>query len=337
MCHWQDRRAQDHLLKCLDSPNSELRFHAVSALRGICGEKSIDPLIRLITDAHEATRAGAAAALGSIPAIRALEPLIKALRDDFPSVRLAAAEALGKIGDKRSVQPLLSTFLKDDNYLVRVFSAVAMTKIREPLLKPILIKLQVESYHVNDITIRSREVKYYSFALEPLSKAFKNGDIPTRIAVTTAMVRIGGPRIIETLARALKDRNTDVRITAVRALGQIGTGEAIQLLRSALDDSSQKVRFRAIEKLAHLRDISAVEPLLGMLADKNQEDREAITLNLGFLGSGNKKAGRVIRKALAQVGDDMRKEADDVLRIMDEEEEHNSLYAELTEEVPCWI
>jgi len=33
----------------------------------------------------------------------------------------------------------------------------------------------------------------------------------------------------------------------------------------------------------------------------------------------------------------MRKEADDVLRIMDEEEEHNSLYAELTEEVPCWI
>jgi HEAT repeat protein len=154
------------------------------------------------------------------------------------------------------------------------------------------------------------------------------------MAVCLALGRIGGPRTVETLILALKDKNTDIRIAAAQSLGKIGTGEAVESLKHALGDTSKEVRWKAIHALAFLGNISAVEPLLEALRNKDPEVRRGAAESLGYLGSYNKTAERMIRKALSKIDGKIREDADHAVKIMDEEKDHNRLYAELIEEAP---
>jgi len=115
----------------------------------------------------------------------------------------------------------------------------------------------------------------------------------------------------------------------VGALGIIGRAGAIYILKQALNDKSPRIRSKAAGALAFLRDISAVEPLLQTLRDEDKEVQWSAAEDLGYLGGGNKTAERIIRAALDNVEDDIREEATHTLEKMDEEKEHEALYAEI--------
>jgi hypothetical protein len=213
--------------------------------------------------------------------------------------------------------------------MVRESVAISLTKLREPAIGPILHKLKVEFGFIHDGRVRTRERKRFSAFIEPLVQALREGNEVTRMAAALALGVIGGPRPIEPLTQALTDKDEDVRVAAVGALGIIGRAGAIDILKQALNDKSPRIRSKAARALAFLRDIGAVEFLLQNLRGEDEEVRWSAAEDLGYLGGGNRKAERMIRAALENVEDDIRKEATHTLEKMEEEKEHEALYAEI--------
>jgi chaperonin cofactor prefoldin len=78
-------------------------------------------------------------------------------------------------------------------------------------------------------------------AVEPLIRALKDENDDVRAHAAYALGKIGKPAI-EPLIRALKDENEDVRRMAVVALGEMGDARAREYLSQAMTDESETVR-----------------------------------------------------------------------------------------------
>lgn len=320
--------AEEPLLQALRDVDREARYWAIRALHRVKSIRAVKLLIGALEDEIMKIRLSATAALGDIGDSRATHPLIKALKDDYMAVRLHAAEALGKLGDLSAIEPLLG-ILGDNRYAVREAAAISLNKLREPIIGPILRKLNAESGFVHDGRVLTRERKCFSFALEPLIQALYKGNTATRLAASVALGMIGGPRPVEPLTYAVNnDKDKDVRMAAVQSLGKIGGGRAKKVLRCALSDTSPEVCSKALGALTFLRDTSAVEPLLKALRDEDKEVRQSVAEDMGYIGGGNRKAERMIRTALANIEEDIREEATHALEAMEEEKERETAYTE---------
>jgi len=113
------------------------------------GTEAMPTVIKLLTralkDTDSSVRSSAAVALGKIGDEQAVKPLIEALKDENSSVRRSVAIALGEIGDTRAVAPLIEA-LGDEE--VQRDAGVALGKIGEPAVNPLIAALKDEDLHV---------------------------------------------------------------------------------------------------------------------------------------------------------------------------------------------
>ncbi|MFC1992170.1 hypothetical protein ACFLVC_05585 [Chloroflexota bacterium] len=65
------------------------------------------------------------------------------------------------------------------------------------------------------------------------------------------------------------------------------------------------------------------------MRDEDKEVRWDAAESFGYLGGGNRVAERVIRAALENAEDGIREEVTHALEKMEEEKEHEALYAEI--------
>jgi len=325
----RDTRAIEPLIQRF-TDHQQVQIGASCALGKIV-KPAVEYLLQALEDEYTEVRLSAAATLGNMGDVRAVQPLIKALKDNSPTVRLHTAEALGKMGDSIAVESLKNA-IQDPRYSVREAVAISLTKLSEPIIGPILQNMELRAGLIHNGIIRARERKRYSAALEPLTQALSEGNVQTRLASAVALGTIGGSRPIEPLTYAVNnDKDEDVRIASVQSLGIIGRAKSKEVLRRALNDDSHEVRSKALGALSFLRDTSAVEPLLNSLRDADKEVRWDAAESLGYLGGGNRVAERVIRAALQDAEDGIREEAAHALEKMEEEKEHEALYAEIWE------
>ena len=121
------------LIRALKAAKPVQRELAAMALE-YCGDKksAVAALLPVVDgDTDLGVRRAAVAVLARLPDASAVEPLIKALSDDADSLRGIAATALGNIKDNRAVEPLLKVLKNDAKAMVRLQSAMALSKIKD--------------------------------------------------------------------------------------------------------------------------------------------------------------------------------------------------------------
>ena len=126
--------SKDAIFAALKSPKTIHRELSAQALQ-YCEDKkaAVAALSKLVTDDPEKTvRRAAAGTLAKIPDAEAVDALMKGLSDAAEDVRGICATALGNIKDTRASDGLLKVINDDDNPMIRLQAAMAMSKIKDP-------------------------------------------------------------------------------------------------------------------------------------------------------------------------------------------------------------
>ena len=205
------------------------RSSAAEALGKIGDKRAVEPLIEALRDSFSDVRYYAARALGEIRDSRVVEPLIEALRDEDYEVRGNAALALGKIGDKRAVEPLTKS-LKNKDRGVRMRATEALDRLgwipkddsektRYLIAKKQwdeLVKLGVPAVGSLIETLEDEDINIECGA------TIREG-IAVREGAARTLGKIEDKRAVEPLTKALKDGDESIRRAAKNALEKIKT------------------------------------------------------------------------------------------------------------------
>jgi len=228
-------------------PENIIRQTAISALGDIPTAQSAEILVGELADPDARIQAKTLEALKKIDR-PAAEPLMKSLKSDDISVRINSVMLLGDIGEKGAVEPLIemlkfhSDDLAVDSIRLRLESATALGRIKDPLAAPALID-----------TLRDTSPQVRERAASALQEL--------------------GPAIADQLTKVLMDEDANVRINAARILGEIKDTESVEPLIRALlvdmgEDKSWLFRVDAAKALGKIGDPRAIEPLNMLLSDR---------------------------------------------------------------------
>ena len=113
----------------------------------------------------------------------------------------------------------------------------------------------------------------FTFNVEPLIEALKEGNWDVQKAAAESLGKIGDPRAVESLIEALRDKSWSVRRIAAKALGEIGDPRAVESLIEALRDKSWSVRRIAAKALGEIGDPRAVDALVEVLERESDKDK----------------------------------------------------------------
>ena len=151
----------------------------------------------------------------------ALEPLVQALHEGDAATRLAASVALGMIGGPRPIEPLTYAVNNDKDKDVRMAAVQSLGKIGGTGSKEVLKRaLNDDSPEVCKKALGQLVLLHNISAVEPLLKAFRDGDKEIRWSVAEDLGYIGGrnkkaERIIRV---ALENVEDDIQEEADHAL-----------------------------------------------------------------------------------------------------------------------
>ncbi len=257
------------------------------------GERAVEPLLALLwrvqggrLDLWDYAIADIVAKVGDV---RFLAPLVELLNAEPALSRGAAATALGGIGGTRAYEALAACVLreKDEGVRSKIFDALAAGK---------------------------------DAAIKPLADILAAGHIAedVRRSAADALVRIGGPNVVEPLSGCLphhqprfdirrccsevfaktRDRRAtlpliaylsrkphhELQSYAVGALGEIGDARAVDALIECLKDENARVRKDAAEALGKIQDGRGTMPLVTCLNDESIEVHPEAAKALGRIG-----------------------------------------------------
>jgi HEAT repeat protein len=196
---------------------------------------------------------------------RDIKELIKALKHREEGVCSEAAEALGRIGWE-AINPLISEIRKPPYTQITTWVAVALAKIGEPVVEP-LIRAQATAASEGNVGLLTKAAlvsgqvlrQVGEPAVKTLIRMLSDPDANVRGLVTAALGAIGEPAV-EPLLRVLTDPRSEVRVGAAVALGQICDRKAIEHLRRALRDDNRWVRLHSAGALTKI-DTSEIQAI----------------------------------------------------------------------------
>src|SRR5665648_1160596 len=202
-----------------------------------------------------------------------------------PVKRAQAASNLGNMGEKAvPAIPVLIGMLGDSagielkvdpeskishNTAPCIEAAVALGKIGDPALEPLLGALKDKNPHVRILAAVALEELENPKAVEALIAALQDENIDVQASAARALGSINDTRAVDPLIAALKDKKSEVRGSAAVALGEIGDKKATMPLAALLKDPSEKVRRLAAVSLGEIGDNQAVKALLAALKDSD--------------------------------------------------------------------
>lgn len=270
------------------------------------GASALDALVGALNNESSDVRRNAAKSLGLIGDARAVTALLKAMHDEEWFVREAAGWSLAHIKDSRIVN-VLCMALKDQYAGAREAAAKALAELADPRTIAALIEaLNDEEYYVGESAVVAL-ANIGPVAAPPLIAAIKDSSSSVRVAISTALEKIGVPDdpvsqawfavvhgdwaraielgdiAVEPLISALRDDDHRVRRAAAETLGQIGqigAVRAVEPLCAALRDRKPDVRKSIADVLVKIGQ-PAVDPLIYALNDIEWSAREAAAWTLG--------------------------------------------------------
>jgi len=276
----EDLRAEGSVVSAfLGDEDPAVRSRAALALGRIQDTSSVPGLLSVTKDISPEVRTWAAFALGQVGlrpdfpkysgSNSVSEILIKLLSDSAPGVRLASAEALGKTRDPLAVHPL-SKLLEANNKALSRQAALSLAFLRDSTALPALWKAAGRA----DEGLRWRVA--YALETMPHDKSAKvlsglAGDKSglVRSFAARSLGKLGSEISLPILAELLQDPDWHVRVNAATSLGSFDKRASVASLTSALGDSSFHVKISACASLAKIGSEEAVDPLRVLIVDRS--------------------------------------------------------------------
>jgi len=247
------------------------------ALGEIGDKRAAEPLITVMRTGNKHAPSMAVEALGKIGGERAIAGLLQELARG--EGWLGIARALGRTGDRSCVPRLREIMDENDDELIRVSAACALTLL-DSENNDDAIKFLINSAKPNEVTVlRDRARSALNDAgpqiVEPLIETLlEDQNISWSVAITLG--QIGDPRAVEPLIQVLEDKSRTGRQPVAIALSIIGDKRATPpLIRILLKSGEWSLRQNAAQALGELDDPRAIEPLSEALKDKHHYVRRS--------------------------------------------------------------
>lgn len=274
--------AVDEVAAVLDSPDSEMRMAAASALGHLGEPRAVPALITALSDPDPRVRARVARACGTLGHVRAIAPLETRLDDGAAAVRREAAGALGRIATDRALAALLAR-VEDPSETVRyvVVGALGGSDRPEPIpalatalsdSSPLVRRAAVisivdllsgapaeRSHEIREAVVKSLSRTDDPSVLDPLIDILESGDQSVQKRnVAWLLGNLAGEsrerRVVDGLVELLNDEDGLSAQVAVTSLVSIG-GAPVEnrLLTFALDErNDENARAKAVFALGQI-------------------------------------------------------------------------------------
>lgn len=276
-------KAAEVTRQLLDATSSEVRRYALSQLRHLFDEGSLEPWLIALSSAHPDVRLAVVDRLADAPYDQVGPALMRAMESDHLDLRLAAAEQLVRRGQAAAVEVLVSAMQGDHAARVqsRLLRAVLDAKDREPVAQAAarrLAALLEDEEQPAETTIDALRKLRHVAAAEPLMALLERDDAALVNRAFDALLQI-----------ARRPESRPASTAPVRHLYHEPL--ALEVLERGATHPIESLRLSSAQALAHIDD-PACEPLLEKLArDRATEVRVAaaksITLRLEGLPSAN--------------------------------------------------
>ena len=239
---------------------------------------------------------------GSRPSatVRGLPPVVaraaEALDSLVPAERIQAIETLGQMDIPAARDLLAEKGVRHAVREVRLRSAYALAKLKEPRAVPGL--MEVPRVGPEDLPqgvpfIRGSDLAQIGPPAVPeLIRALKDEHPGVRLHAILALDMIADDAALPGLVEALREESSQLRAAAVSALGQFGSRAPVRLVAERLGDESEDVRTRAATALGAIGDRAAVPALVERLKDdSNREVSRVAAETLTKIGGPEALAG----------------------------------------------
>lgn len=254
-------RAIEGLIKALKTGTPAVKMTAAQNLGKIPEKITIDALCEsLYQEPDPLVRKVAAESLGFMGDHRSVDALIYAANEENNQVKGAAIRSLAYIGDKKAIEPIIAALKNEDPYISTV-TTEALRSYGEDAIDTLVSALKTKNNpskekiagvldELNWVPETEESLSYYLIAkknwnelenvgkaaIGPLSEAYLDDDIDTRISAINIIAKIGGEDAILPLAKALCDKSMIVRKNAENAIMKIGRA-AIPALEKIVADA----------------------------------------------------------------------------------------------------
>ena len=333
-----DPRAQRPLLALLESPFTEVRRAALSALEHMADARAVQPIISLLRDRDRSIKLAAVKLLGGLTAKSAVPQLSRLATDKDTALARAAAEALWRTADANSAATLL-TLLDHADRRVRRLAAQALTSIGPAPGLEVRLRRRCEALvraqplatclHALGGILRggpgqdktrayllgllgSSDTEAFLGALHALA-GMAHADIPPRLIAlypglnpegklqlvqALGSLDLAGQQVPNLLLKLLKDPTPALRAAAALSLGLQGSVRARQPLKAATRDPHWMVRVNITAALALLAN-PGDRDLFKVLAMSRIPAVRANAL-LGLARSGGPDAQSILARSLTR-------------------------------------
>ena len=229
------------------------------------------------------------------------------LRDSDGHVRAYAALALGQLGDTGAV-PEIERLLTDRYQDVQEAGVLALSRLSVGVSRAQAISMLKEK---NPILRRNYSMLLgllrEESAVNALTFALKDAEVPVRMAAVEALSLIGGENAEKALQAALTDEIPEIRRVATLSLGETGSRHALKNILLVARDEDDWVRAAAAQSLAHFTSEESEQTLVSMLEDPCGLVRVAAIETLARVGG--EKCLPVLQTALKDVDAEIRRSA----------------------------
>jgi HEAT repeat protein len=286
------------LMRALDDPDINVRYHAIEALGKLKSNAAVDALSAVAESGDFFLAFPALDALAQIGEPRAAARIVPLLHDQLLST--PAADALGRLGDIDAVAALAAALNIEapptiaiaqalaaiyDRYQAWYAEGASIVDAAQHAIAP------AGAHNLLDALASAQDeqlaalVRILGWLEGPaIDQALTRllAQPAVRAEIVEVLVR-HGPPVIDLLCEQLDAEDPDIRQAAVVALGRIGNPSAVPALIALLEDDSVLASLAA-GALAKIGDRRAFEPLLDILGHPSAAVRQAAIGALNSLG-----------------------------------------------------
>jgi len=168
-------------------------------------------------------------------------------------------------------------------------------------------------------------------AAQPLEAALNDADASVRVAVADALGALGSPSSVQPLTSLIaRAEKAKVLSAAVLALGKLKASGSADAIMPLLNSNDASLRESAARALGAIRADTAIGPLMGLVADDPEPRVRWFAADaLGEIG--DKRASRVLSKALSDANAGVRHAAARALGLIADPEALDALAGALTD------
>ena len=231
----QETWAQDHLVRALADPSTEVRRSAVEMIRRRKLSRATDRLLGALDDYGPGVAVAAADALGVLQAQAAVGPLCALLRrPDTQNGASTISGALVAIGGPAMAAQLAEAFLDNTSAPARRALLLHLTQLADPAVLPALVTALSDP--ADDIRTQAAwalKGRGHALAARALRLNLDHANEAVRTASLEALLGIKGRDTHRGLVRALRDRAELIRYRAAHALAKLKDSRSRRALVAA--------------------------------------------------------------------------------------------------------